>query len=61
MDKYWRPEVYEMTNHQTGKYTKLVVKDIKFKDIKLLVIDENLMLKCMKGFSRIKPPILSHF
>ena len=32
LDKYWRPEVYEMTNHQTGKYTKLVVKDIKFKE-----------------------------
>ena len=31
LNKYWRPEIYEMINHQTGKYTKLVINNIKFK------------------------------
>ena len=48
LDKFWRPEVYEMTNHQTGKYTKLLVKDIKFNE-GLLDKDFN-----QKSLSRIR-------
>ena len=31
LDKYWRPSVYKMINHQTGKSTDLLVQNIKFK------------------------------
>ena len=31
LDKHWRPSVYKMINHQTGKSTDLLVQNIKFK------------------------------
>ena len=31
LDKYWRPSIYKMINHQTGKSTDLFVDEIKFK------------------------------
>ena len=30
-DKFWRPSIYKMINHQTGKSTDLLVEEIKFK------------------------------
>ena len=31
LDKFWRPSIYKMINHQTGKSTDLFVENIKFK------------------------------
>ena len=31
LDKHWRPSLYKMINHQTGKSTDLLVEEIKFK------------------------------
>ena len=31
LDKFWRPSIYKMINHQTGKSTDLLVENIKFK------------------------------
>ena len=31
LDKHWRPSVYKMINHQTGKSTDLLVQNIRFK------------------------------
>ena len=31
LDKFWRPSVYKMINHQTGKSTDLLVENIKFR------------------------------
>lgn len=31
LDKFWRPSIYKMVNHQTGKSTDLLVEEIKFK------------------------------
>ena len=31
LEKFWRPSVYKMVNHQTGKSTDLFVENIKFK------------------------------
>ena len=31
LEKFWRPSIYKMINHQTGKSTDLLVEEIKFK------------------------------
>lgn len=31
LEKHWRPSIYKMSNHQTGKSTDLIVNNIKFK------------------------------
>lgn len=31
LDKFWRPSIYKMINHQTGKSTDLLVENIQFK------------------------------